>query len=177
MKKRLKVLLLGGTGRIGPGFLEEYLEHYKNHYEIILGIHKKADRRFKNTKVNIFEISSLKKAMKGIGVVVHLAANANAKAKFDELLKPNIIGTYNVFQAAKEAKVKRIIFASSIHAVEGYPHTHEVTNKETPRPIDLYGASKAFGEALCSVYSRNNGMSCFAIRIGAYTSNDNKKVV
>ena len=144
MKKK-RVLIIGGTGRIGPGFLEEYLKKYKKDYDVILGIHKKADKRFKNVKVNILNLNSLKKAMNGIDVVINLAANAKPSAKFQEILNPNIVGAYNVFQAAKESKVKRVIFASSVHAVKGYPKGYKVKNSDIPKPIDIYGASKAFG--------------------------------
>ena len=102
VKKRLKVLFLGVTGRIGFGLIEEYLNNYKNSYDVILGIRKKGKNYgLKTRKVNLGNISSLKKAMKGIDVVVNLAANADPSASFSEVLEPNIIGSYNVFQAAK----------------------------------------------------------------------------
>jgi len=178
MRKRLKkVLLLGATGRIGPGFLEEYKKNYSKYYEVVLGVHKKKVNGFGTIKVNLGNVKSLKKAMKGVDVVVNLAANSNQNAKFEELLEPNIIGTYNVFEAAKETKVKRVIFASSIHAVKGYPKGYKIKSKDAPMPSDLYGASKAFGEALCFVYSNKYNLSCFAIRIGAYVSNGMEKTI
>jgi nucleoside-diphosphate-sugar epimerase len=175
MKKK-KVLFLGGTGRIGPGILEEYLKHYKKYYEIILGVHKKGNKNFKTVKIDLTNLNSLKKAMKGVDVVVNFAANSSESAKFEELLIPNIVGAYNVFKAACETKVKRVIFASSVHAVKGYNHKHEVHSKDSPKPLNLYGASKAYGESLCYLYSQK-GLSCLAIRIGAYVSNDEKKTI
>lgn len=173
-----KVLLLGGTGRIGPGFIEEYEKNYSKKYDLILGYHtKKPKSKLKSIKVDISNINSLKKAMKGISVVINLAANSNADAKFEEVLMPNIVGAYNVFKAAKESKIKRVIFASSIHAVKGYSEKHKIKSDDSPKPSDFYGASKAFGESLCFVFSKKYNLSCLAIRIGAYVSNDMQKSI
>ena len=176
-KKRLKVLLLGATGRIGPGLLEEYSKNYRKYYDIIIGSRKKLKIDFKIVKIDLGNVNILKKAMKGIDVVVNLAANSNQNASFSELLEPNIIGAYNVFQAAKDSKVKRVVFASSVHAIKGYPHGYKVGHNDTPKPLDFYGASKAYGEALCSVFSNRYNLSCLAIRIGAYVSNNQKKII
>lgn len=176
MKKR--VLLLGATGRIGPGLIEEYLKSYKKDYEVLLGIHKKGKTYgLKTVKFDLTNIKKLKSIMKGIHTVVNLAANSNPSAKFSEVLKPNIVGAYNVFEAARQSKVKRIIFASSVHAIRGYKIGEKVRHNYIPKPTGYYGASKIWGESLCYVYSSKYGMSCLAIRIGAYISNDLKKTV
>lgn len=172
-----KVLFLGATGRIGPGFLQEYMKNYKKNYELILGVHKKGNKNFKTVKVDLKDIGKLKKAMKGIDIVINLAANSNPNAKFLEILEPNIIGAYNVFEAARQAKVQRVIFASSVHAIKGYFHDYKVKSMDAPKPLNFYGASKAYGEALCYVFSHNYNLSCLAIRIGAYVSNDKKNYV
>ena len=169
--------MIGATGRIGPGLLEEYSKNYRKYYDVIIGSRKKLKNGFKIVKIDLGNVNILKKAMKGIDVVVNLAANSNQNASFSELLEPNIIGAYNVFEAARKAKVKRVIFASSIHAIKGYLHKHEVQSKEAPRPLNFYGASKAYGEALCYVFSHKYNLSCLAIRIGAYISNDQKKYI
>jgi len=178
MKKR--VLILGGTGRIGPGIIEEYCKNYRKSYDLVLGYHSRKPKYegIKFVKVDLENIRSLKRAMKGVFVVVNLAANADADEKsFDKILRPNIVGAYNVFEAARISKCKRVIFASSVHAIKGYPHDHEVKSTEVPMPLNLYGASKVFGEALCKVFSTKYNLSCLAIRIGAYVADDKKKTV
>ena len=173
-----KVLIIGGTGRIGPGFIEEYFEKYRKFYELIIGYHNtKPKYDLESRKVDINDMNILKKAMEGVDVVVDLAANSDQNAEFEKILQPNIIGAYNVFEAAQESKVKRVIFASSVHAIKGYDIDYLVKHHDLPKPLNFYGASKVFGEALCSVYSTKYDMSCLAIRIGAYASNDEKKVV
>ena len=176
MKK--KVLMLGATGRIGPGLIEEYLKSYKKDYEVILGIHKKGKTYgLKAVKSDLSNIKKLKSIMKGIHTVVHLAANSNPSAEFSEILKPNIIGAYNVFEAARQSKVKRVIFASSVHTIRGYKIGEKVRHNYVPKPTGYYGASKIWGESLCYIYSSKYNMSCLAIRVGAYISNDLKKKV
>jgi len=175
MAKR-KVLILGATGRLGPSLLEE-LQQYENDYEIILGIHKTKIKGYLNRAVNLQSIRKLKNSFQGIHTVINLAAESDAKAEFDEILKPNIIGAYNVFEAARLAKVKRVIYASSVHAIRGYKLGTKVKETQAPKPLNFYGASKVFGEALCNVFSEKYNLSCIAIRIGAYVSNDLKKKV
>ncbi len=181
MKKRgrKKVLLLGAAGRIGAGFIEEYLKKYKKYYELILGVHSKKfkDKRFRVFRTELTDIASLKRVMKNVDVVINLAANPRVDATFSDLIKPNLIGAYNVFEAARQAKCERVIFASSVHVIKGYPHGREIIGTDAPKPLNFYGASKAFGEALCSVFSHKYNLSCLAIRIGAYVSNNGKKVV
>jgi NAD+ dependent glucose-6-phosphate dehydrogenase len=147
---------------------------YKDEYELILGVHNKKfkDSNFKVRYVDILEVKSLLKAMNKIDVVINLAANPNADSEFEDLVQPNLVGAYNVFECAAKSKVGRVIFASSIHAVKGYGHGYSVKGEDAPRPQNLYGATKAFGEALCFTFSSKYKMSCIAIRIGAYTSTD-----
>jgi len=175
MKK--KVLFLGVTGRIGPGLLEEYKNNYEKYYDLIIGIHSKKVPSFKSVRIDLKDIGTLKRAMKGVDVVVNLAAEADPEAKFEDIVQPNLIGAYNVFEAARLARVKRVVFASSVHAVRGYPLGSKVKPNDATQPPNFYGASKVFGESLCYVFSSKFNLSCLAIRIGAYVSNDGKKKV
>ena len=127
--------------------------------------------------MDLNSINVLKKAMKGVDVVVNLAAESNPSADFEDIIQPNLIGAYNVFEAARQAKVKRVVFASSVHAIRGYALGYKVKSNDAPKPANFYGASKVFGEALCYVFSSKYNLSCLAIRIGAYISNDRKKAV
>jgi uronate dehydrogenase len=74
--------------------------------------------------------------------------------------------------------VRRIVYASSVHAVMGYPVDHQAHAGGPPRPDTMYGVTKLFGEGLCSSFAYEHGMSCIAIRIGAYVADkDRQKVV
>jgi dTDP-4-dehydrorhamnose reductase len=105
-------------------------------------------------------------------------------APWDSLLDPNIVGTYNVYEAARAAGVKRVIFASSGATVAGL-HTEEpykalvegrysdvggswpmATHESMPRPLGLYGVTKVFGEVLGRYYADNSPLSVICLRIG-----------
>lgn len=174
-----KVLITGLTGKrlnsIGPSFLEEYSEKYSKLYDLTVGINKTPLDGYKTVKIDLSNLNSLAETFKGFDVVVNLAGNSNEKtSNFNDLIEPNIIGTYNVLEAAKLAGVKRVIMASSIHSVRGYPFGSNVGMSDAPKPLNYYGATKAFIEIMCHVYSKY--LSCFAIRIGAYISDEALKI-
>ncbi|MGK0209030.1 MAG: uronate dehydrogenase [Patescibacteria group bacterium] len=173
-----KVLYIGLTGRIGPGLIDEYEAHYKKYYDITIGYHKtKPKSSHPIKKIDLSSISKLKSRMKGFDVVVNLAANADANAEFKDLVEPNIMGAYNVLEAARLSGVKRVIVASSVHAIRGYPLGKQIKTNYAPKPLNFYGATKVFNEALCHVFSIKYNLSCLAIRIGAYVSNDQQHTV
>src|SRR5690606_24796603 len=105
---------------------------------------------------------------RGMDTVLHLAADASPDATWDNVRDLNITGTYNVFVAAKAAGCRRAIYASSIHAVSGYPADVQVKTSEPVNPGDLYGVSKCFGEALARYRAEQEGLSALVLRIGAF---------
>jgi uronate dehydrogenase len=179
--QKLNVLFLGATGRIGIHFINDYFTHkYDKDYDLILGLRdptKLKDERYEIKRADVSDIESLKEAMKGIDVVLNLAGNASPQAEFNDLIEPNIIGTYNVLEAARLSGVKRVIMASSVHAVKGYHESELVKEFDSPKPENFYGATKAFVEAMCHVYSKKFNLSCIAIRIGAYISDNMRETV
>ena len=175
-----KVLFIGFTGRIGPSLLEEYNLRYKNYYDIVIGINKtKPFGDYETVKINLSDLNGLTEIFSGFDVVVNLAANADEKDEnFMNFVEPNLIGTYNVLEATKRAGVKRVVLASSVHAIRGYPLNGEMVKMNfAPKPLNYYGATKVFLEAMCHVYAHAYGLSCIAIRIGAYVSNDMRQKV
>jgi nucleoside-diphosphate-sugar epimerase len=116
--------------------------------------------------------------------IVHLAGNPSVKASWDEVLSANIVGTRNIFEAAREFQVPRVIFASTNHvtgAYEGfepnlYLHTQPEPLKISPqdpiRPDSDYGVSKASGEALARYYCARWGIDAICLRIGAVLPDD-----
>lgn len=106
----------------------------------------------------------------GVSAVVHLGGRAT-EAGWQTILDANIVATYNVFEAARKAGVRRVIYASSYHVVGMYPAAELPLGVDAPvRPDTLYGVSKAFGEALGRLYFDKFGIECLAIRI--CTAND-----
>jgi len=98
--------------------------------------------------------------------IVHLAGLVGAPYGFEEVLAPNVIGSHNVFEAARRADVRRVVFASSHHVV-GFHRRGAVIDQATPlRPDSEYALSKAYGEAAGAYYADKYGLRVLAIRIG-----------
>lgn len=98
--------------------------------------------------------------------MIHLAADPSPDADFmTSLLPVNIVGTYNMLFAAKAQGCKRFIFASSAQSIEGYPMDVQIQECMASKPGNLYGVSKAFGEALASMYANDGHMTTIAVRI------------
>jgi nucleoside-diphosphate-sugar epimerase len=110
----------------------------------------------------------MKRACASVDTVLHLAASASPESTWNVVLNANIIGTYNTFVAAKAANCRRVIYASSIHAVSGYPADYQVHTNDPVNPGDLYGVSKCFGEALARYMAEQEGLSAIALRIGGF---------
>jgi uronate dehydrogenase len=103
--------------------------------------------------------------VKGADSVIHLGGYS-VEGPWDAILQANVIGCYNLFEAARQAGVKRVVFASSNHAVGFYPRRRKIGTDLTVRPDSRYGVSKAFGEALGALYSDKHGMVVTCLRIG-----------
>jgi uronate dehydrogenase len=104
--------------------------------------------------------------MEGVDSVVHLGAFP-VENTWENILETNIAGTYNVFDAARQHGVKRIVFASSNHAIGFYRRGRRIDSSVPQRPDSRYGLSKAFGEDLGSLYADKHGFGFMAIRIGS----------
>src|SRR4030095_8644926 len=102
---------------------------------------------------------------RGVDAIVHLGGHSN-EGSWETILDANIIGLRNVYGAARVNGVKRILFATSNHAVGFYRRDETIDHRVYPRPDSRYGVSKVFGEALGSLYADKHGMEIFNIRIG-----------
>ena len=165
-----KVLITGAAGLIG-GILTKGLAGY----ELYL-LDKKEIKAPRSFRVDILNLERLHEVFQGMDVVVHLAADPNEEALWESVLPNNIIGTYNVFEAARVAKVKKIVFASSNHVTGMYERDRkpgEMISVSSPiRPDGLYAVSKAFGEALGRLYAEKYGLSVICLRIGWVVPDD-----
>lgn len=110
---------------------------------------------------------AVKAAMAGIDCVVHLGGIPR-EAPWPAILEANIIGTYHVFEAARECGVKRVVYASSNHAVGFHRASRTIGIDVEPRPDSRYGVSKVYGEALGRLYADKHGLSVACLRIGSF---------
>jgi nucleoside-diphosphate-sugar epimerase len=167
---RRKVLVTGAAGNIGAYFAE----HAPDRYDLRLMVHEmdedaEALKQFGEVVTgDLGDLEHLKRLCAGIDTVVHMAGDPSPSAVWEDLLEANIVGTYNMLIAAKAAGCRRVIYASSIHAVSGYPPDVQVKTSEPVNPGDLYGVTKCFGEALGRYMAEHEGLSVIALRIGAF---------
>lgn len=133
-------------------------------------------RWLSRSDADVTDLAALERAFAGAAAVVHLAAASDVDAGWDEVLAANIVGAYNVFEAARRAGVRRVVFASSNHAVGMYQHDDgrfadpaqpaEVPVDAPVRPDSLYGASKVWGEGLGRLHAERDGLEVVCLRIG-----------
>jgi uronate dehydrogenase len=162
-----RVLITGAAGRIGK-VLSAGLSD-ANFFLRLCDIHPITpdNTNQEAIQLDIQDLTNLEIAMQGIDCVVHMAGIAH-EDNWNNILSVNITGTYNVFEAARLAGVKRVIFASSNHAVGFYRKYDALTGDVLPRPDSLYGVSKVFGEALGRFYADKHGLSVACLRIGSF---------
>lgn len=164
-----KVLITGSAGRIGRSLADVAPRRYR----LTLMVREASDIEGLSSPgatvvCDLVEFDKVVEAFQGIDTVVHLAADPSPRAGWDSLLNNNIIATRNVFEAAVRAGCRRVIYASSIHAVSGYPPGYQVHPDDPVNPGDLYGVSKCFGEAMGRLAAEQNDLSCIVIRIGSF---------
>jgi nucleoside-diphosphate-sugar epimerase len=169
-----KVLLTGAAGRIGS-FLTA---HLADRYEFVLSdIKEPADLHgFPYIEADITDLEAMKGLCQGIDTVLYLAADPRMEAPWESLLPNNLIGAYTIFQAAHEAGCRRVIFASSVNAVFGYPPEVQVRTDMPVRPLNLYGASKAWGEAVACFYADQRNLSTICLRFGWVIDRESSRI-
>ncbi|MCC6790527.1 MAG: NAD(P)-dependent oxidoreductase, partial [Thermomicrobiales bacterium] len=165
----MRVLLTGAAGRIGSALFAETAGRFRYRLaDLEIDALAPGDDH-EVVRLDIADLAACQAACVDMDAVVHLAADPSPEAKFyPSLLENNIKGVYNVFRAAKDAGCRRVIFASSGHAVAGYPLDVPIATDIPIRPVTLYGATKCFGEAVGAYFAYAEDLPTIAIRIGAY---------
>ena len=175
-----KVLITGMSGLIG-GLLKDHLIE-QGGYELT-ALNRSHVDGVNTHQADISDIDAISPAFEGQDVVVHLAAYLGSQ-DWEGQHSGNVLGTYNVFEAARRAGVKRGIFASSGNAIRGFelispykeiaegryddvPKEYPMITHEQIRPEALYGAAKVWGEALGRHFSDDYDISVICVRIGS----------
>jgi uronate dehydrogenase len=114
---------------------------------------------------DLTDLAAVKDIVAGVDGIVHLGGYS-IEGPWETILNSNIIGCYNLFEAAYRTGVKRVVFASSNHAMGFYPRTQRIGVGVTVRPDSRYGISKAFGEAVGAFYADKHGLRVTCLRIG-----------
>ena len=160
-----KIVLTGAAGRLGS-YLREPLSKMAD--ELVssdkvadIGKLYKGEKYISADLANYAEIHAL---LKDADMVVHFGAHPD-EAPFEQLLGPNFIGAYNIWESAFQNKVRRVVYASSIHAVGMYPKTEFIGTDVPHRPDSFYGLAKCFAEDLARMYWEKRGLEAVCLRI------------
>jgi uronate dehydrogenase len=166
-----RILITGAAGQIGNALREGLRGSYPLIRLLDVASLGEATAGEEVIIADIRDIAAMEKTMTGIDCVVHLAG-ASVESPWDKVLPLNIEGCYNTFEAARRQGVRRLIFASSNHAVGFHRRERFIDNTVVPRPDTRYGASKVFGEALGRLYADKYGLSVACLRIGTFRNPD-----
>ena len=157
------VLITGATGDVGMHLSRELAGRYKLRLSDRRPLKPPQGQIF--VKADIRKMADALRITKGVDAIVHLGGYS-VEGPWESILQANIIGCYNVFEAARRNGVKRVLFPTSNHAVGFYRRDQTIDHRVYPKPDSRYGVSKVFGEALGSLYADKYGMEVFMMRIG-----------
>lgn len=167
MSKPFKRLLItGAAGRLGR-VLRESLKSQADVLRLTdiaslgeLASHEEA------SQCDLGDINAVLPLLDGVDAVVH-AGGVPLEDTFDKILNSNIVGTYNIYEAARRKGVKRVVYTSSNHAIGFYDRTDTLDASVPHRPDSLYGLSKCFAEDLGRYYWDKFGIESVNLRIGS----------
>jgi hypothetical protein len=160
------VLVTGATGRVAGQLLPAF-EGAKG----LRLLDREGGPELENARWFVGELTDqevLDRALDGVGAVVHLAGNPDPGAAWQELEEPNVEGFVALLAAAERNGVRRVVFASSVHAMGAYEGSHQwpIESGWPPAPCCAYGATKAFDEALARAYAYRTDVSLVGLRFG-----------
>ncbi len=160
-----KLVLTGAAGRLGS-YLREPLSQLCDHL-VSSDIAADIGKTYANETYQRADLASkpeIDALLEGADMVVHFGAIGD-EAPFDQILQSNIIGAYTVWQAAAKHKVRRVVYASSIHAVGMHPKNEYIGIDAPHRPDTFYGLAKCFAEDLGRMYWDKCSIEAVCLRI------------
>jgi uronate dehydrogenase len=161
------ILITGAAGGIGSVLREALRPHCKLlRCSDLTDIEPQAPHE-ESFAFDLRDPDATMKAMEGIDIVYHMGG-VSVEGSWEAVRDINIDGTYNIYEAARVKGVKRVIYASSNHAMGFYRRSTVVGQGETPRPDSRYGVSKVFGEAVGRLYADKHGLETISLRIGQF---------
>ena len=159
-----KILITGAAGDVGGHLRRELAGRYVLRLSDIRPIADQSPEE-EFIRGDCASLRDMLRVTESVDAVVHLGG-FSVEGPWEVILRANIVGTYQVFEAARRNGVRRMVFASSNHAVGFYDRDETIDHRVYPRPDSRYGVSKVFGEALGSLYAYKYGMEVVCVRIG-----------
>lgn len=192
MSVRPKVLVTGASGLIGQLVISRLGDRYA-----FSGLSRRPLDGIRYTQASVTDPAAVRAACAGMDMVLHLAAETQDYDDWDKVVATTMGGTLNVFRAAEEAGVRRIVFASAGSTMLGYQFdpasvyaqladnklqkmpadARMILHTDPARPADFYSVGKLFGEQLGRLFSDRYGMSVLVVRVGAVLPDDKPTIV
>ena len=175
--KLKKLVLTGAAGRLGS-YLREPLSQMCDALMSTDIVAAPANLLGNETYVqaDLTDLNDMVSLLEGADMVVHFGAIGD-EAPFETLLGPNFIGAYNIWEAAYRNKLRRVVYASSIHAVGMHKKTDFIGIDAPHRPDTFYGLAKCFAEDLASMYWDKRGLESVCMRILSCAQVSNPRAV
>lgn len=187
-----KVLVTGASGLIGQLVITRLGDRYA-----FSGLSRRPLESIPYTQASVTDAEAVRAACAGVDMVLHLAAETQDYDDWDKVIATTMGGTLNVFRAAQEAGVKRVVFASAGSTMLGYQFdptsvyaqladnklqkmpadARMILHTDSARPADFYSVGKLFGEQTGRLFSDKYGMSVLVIRVGAVLPGDKPTIV
>ena len=184
-----RILVTGMSGLIGGAVRKRLEGRYR-----LTALNRSLVPGVQTVQADIADFDAIRPAFENQEAVVHLAASARGLAPWEHVRDPNLIGTYNVFEAARQAGVGRVVFASSGSTISGWENVQPyralvsgdydkvmqpwpMITHEQVRPRGLYGASKVWGEAVGRYFSDEYDLSILCVRIGSVPASGKPETV
>ena len=165
----MRIVITGAAGRIGS-ILKKHLAKSFDHELVLIDRKNHGDPAIRITDL-ASNYTAWDELFAGADVVIHLAGDPCPEAPWKVLAINNIDATLNVFRAAAEHNVRRVIYASTLTTMEGYRYsTKPISADRTPRPVTFYAVSKLMGEVIGRSFAERHGMSVICLRLGAVQS-------
>jgi nucleoside-diphosphate-sugar epimerase len=187
-----KVLVTGASGLIGGLTIRDLSDKYE-----FSGLSRRPVTGIPHIQADISDLEAVRRACRGVDMVLHLAAETQDYDDWDRVMESTIGGALNMYRAAQEAGVWRVVFMSSGSTMCGYewyagspygklaaneidrlpPDARMITHLDPPRPDSFYGVGKLFGENTGRLFSDRYGMSVLCIRLGAVLPDDKPALI
>ena len=165
MPDPMRILITGSSGKIGQTLIKGIKDRHR-----LRGLDRLPTPDLEDARIGeLSNLDDVLQAAEGMDAVIHLGAAASPHSPWDQVLQSNIIGTYNVFEAARRCAVKRVVFASRAALLDAYPKYITRRTDYFPIPDSVYSVSKVFGESLAFMYAVQHGMEVVVVRVGHFS--------
>lgn len=167
-KQAKVVALTGGSGRVGQSLRRFLRAKFADIRILDLTDPGELAESESWSQVDICDLGALTAALEGVDAIVHLAGYPGERS-IEDIVRVNVIGTHNLYEAARLNGIRRIVLGSSNHATGFYPRDRCITSDDPMRPDSFYGLSKCWNELEAGLYFEKFGITTLIIRIGNAT--------